>query len=139
MEMITLSGVTSCTLLVSDHSDAKPFHSPRVNDHIHIVAGESLLGVLRDLLRVRVEDMVAALDHSNLDLVFQNFWVLRISTTFQSILSSTHVFKHIFSHHVRQFSRKFHTGGSTARNDEGQQAFTVCNRGSRQRGEFEVG
>lgn len=49
---------------------------PRVDDNVNVVSGESLFGILRDFLRVGVEDVVPALHHVNRDFVFQNLGVL---------------------------------------------------------------
>lgn len=49
---------------------------PRVDDNVNVVSGESLFGILRDFLRVGVEDVVPALHDVNRDFVFQNLGVL---------------------------------------------------------------
>ena len=51
--------------------------SPGIDDHVHVIPRESLLGVLRDLLRVGIEDMVPALNDMDGHLTTQDFGELR--------------------------------------------------------------
>ena len=51
-------------------------NQPGIGDDLDVVAGKSLLGVLRDLLRIRVEDVVSALDDRDFDLASEELGIL---------------------------------------------------------------
>jgi hypothetical protein len=80
IERITFSGVTSCTLRQSKFRDGlapTEGYTPSVGDHSHIVAGETLLSILRDLLGIRVEDMVPALHDGYRYLTLEHLRILK--------------------------------------------------------------
>jgi hypothetical protein len=64
---------------------------PRVDDDVNVVPGESLFGILRDFLRVRVEDVIPALHDMNRDFVFQNLGVLKKGRSVSRICRSMEV------------------------------------------------
>jgi hypothetical protein len=95
---------------------------PRVDDDVDVVPGESLFGILRDFLRVRIENVVPALHDVDRDFVFQDLGVLKKgrSVSNMPVDGGTHVFQNIFSHHVGQFCREFDTGRSTSADNKRQ-------------------
>jgi len=84
---------------------------------------ELSLGVLRQCFIIGIENVTPALYNVHRDLISKNLWERPYE---------------IFVQKVEQLGRKFHAGGSTTTNDEGQQAPTLLVRRCREAGGFNV-
>lgn len=117
--ILTAVGVTSVTLLLATF----PHYTPSVHDNLDVLTLEVLLSILGDLLGVRVEDVVTALDKSDRDLVLQKLGV---------------VVQHVLLQHVRELSSKLYTGGTTTTDNKGEEMLALLWGRRRQRSSLEV-